>query len=180
MPLGIVAKLKGVPLCSDAAASAGNCPVESRIGTATVGAGSGSSPFYVKGPVALTGPYKGAPYGLAVAVRAKAGPFDLGTVVVRQAIYVNPVDARLTVISDPLPVVLKGVPVRLRSVHVAVDRPGFTINPTSCAPKEIVGDFVSEPGSELSPGRGVPSERLRPTRLQPQAEVQVDGQGPDD
>ena len=152
----MVAKLKGVPLCSDVAANAGSCPVESRIGTATVGAGPGSNPFYVKGPVALTGPYKGAPYGLAIAVRAKAGPFDLGTVVVRQAIYVDPVDARLTVISDPVPVVLKGVPVRLRSVHVDVDRPGFTINPTSCAPMVIAGGFRVLVGRDLSPDRGIP------------------------
>jgi hypothetical protein len=92
----------------------------------------------VSGPVALTGPYKGAPYGLAVSARANAGPFDLGTVVVRQAIYVDSTDARLTVVSDPLPVMLKGVPVRLRSVRVDIDRPGFTINPTSCAPRQIV------------------------------------------
>jgi hypothetical protein len=147
MPPGTLAKLKGVPLCGDAAAATGACPIASRIGTATVGAGPGSAPFFVTGPVALTGPYKGAPYGLAVAVRAKAGPFDLGTVVVRQAIYVDPVDARLRVVSDPLPVVLKGVPVRLRSVNVDVDRPGFTITPTSCAPKTIAANFVSSLGA---------------------------------
>ena len=72
-------------------------------------------PFYLKGGVFLTGPYKGAPYGLAVEVRAKAGPFDLGDVVVRQAIYVDPIDAHVTVVSDPLPTVVKGVPVRLRA-----------------------------------------------------------------
>jgi hypothetical protein len=147
MPGGTVAKLKGVPLCSDASANAGKCPVESRIGTATVGAGPGANPFYIKSPVSLTGPYKGAPYGLAIAVRVKAGPFDLGTVVVRQAIYVDPTDAHLTVVSDPLPVILKGVPVRLRSVNVEIDRPGFTINPTSCAPKTISANFISSLGA---------------------------------
>jgi hypothetical protein len=147
MPGGTIAKLKGVPLCGDGDANAGTCPVQTRVGTATVGAGPGLAPFYIRGPVSWTGPYKGAPYGLAVAVRAKAGPFDLGTVVVRQAIYVDPTDAHLTVVSDPLPVVLKGVPVRLRSVNVEIDRPGFTLNPTSCVPKIIGANFVSSLGA---------------------------------
>jgi hypothetical protein len=147
MPGGTIAKLKGMPLCSDSDANAGTCPVQTRVGTATVGAGPGPTPFYIRGPVSWTGPYKGAPYGIAVAVRAKAGPFDLGTVVVRQAIYIDPTDAHLTVVSDPLPVVLKGVPVRLRSVNVEIDRPGFTINPTSCASKTIAANFVSSLGA---------------------------------
>ncbi len=146
-PGGILAKLKGVPLCSDADANAGKCPIQSRVGTATVSAGPGPAPFYIKGPISLTGPYRGAPYGLAVAVRAIAGPFDLGTVVVRQAINVDPVDAHLTVISDPLPVVVKGVPVRVRSVNVDIDRPSFTANPTSCAQKHIAATFSSIQGA---------------------------------
>jgi hypothetical protein len=145
-PVGLIAKLKGVPLCGDAQANAGTCPIESRVGTATVGAGPGSHPFFVKGSVSLTGPYKDAPYGLAVAVRAVAGPFDLGTVVVRQAIYVDPTDAHLNIVSDPLPTIVKGVPLRLRSVNVDVDRPGFTINPTSCADKVVKATFTSIEG----------------------------------
>ncbi len=147
MPGGMLAKLRGVPLCGDADATAGTCPVESRIGTATVGAGPGSNPFFLRGPVSLTGPYKGGPYGLSVAIRAAAGPFDLGMVVVRQAIYLDPADGHLAVVSDPLPVVVKGVPVRLRSVNVDVDRPGFAVNPTSCAEKQIAGTFNSTQGA---------------------------------
>ena len=143
----MLAKLRGVPLCGQAQADAGACAIESRVGTATVGAGPGSNPYYINGPVALTGPYKGAPYGLSVAVRAVAGPFDLGTVVVRAAIYVDPSDGHLTVVSDPLPIVVKGVPVRLRTVNVKVDRPGFTITPTSCAEKQIVATFTSTQGA---------------------------------
>jgi hypothetical protein len=146
-PPGLIAKLKGLPLCANADASAGTCPIESRIGTATVKAGPGNAPFFITdGTVSLTGPYKGAPYGLSVAVRAVAGPFDLGTVVVRQAIFVDPDDAHLTVISDPLPTILKGVPVRLRSVAVAIDRPSFTMNPTSCAEKQIGATMHSTGG----------------------------------
>ena len=146
-PGGLLAKLKGIPLCDDVEANAGNCPAGSRIGTATVAAGPGPAPFYIKGPMFLTGPYRGGPYGLAVKVRALAGPFDLGTVVVRQAINVDPIDAHLTVISDPLPIVIKGVPVRVRSVNVNIDRPSFTANPTSCSQKHIAAAFNSVQGA---------------------------------
>jgi hypothetical protein len=147
MPQGLVAKLAGVPLCPEPQAAAGTCDQASRIGTATAGAGPGSSPFYVSGPVYLTGPYKGAPYGLSVAVPAKAGPFDLGTVVVRTALHVDRTDAHVTAVSDPLPRILKGVPLQIRDVRVAIDRPAFTLNPTSCAEKEIAGTVSSEQGT---------------------------------
>jgi hypothetical protein len=147
MPPGLIGKLKGIPLCPDGQANAGTCGIGSRIGTATVGAGPGSNPFFIDGSVSLTGPYKGAPFGLSTAVRVIAGPFDLGMVVVRQAIFVDPVDAHITVVSDPLPTIVKGVPVRLRSINVDVNRPGFTLNPTSCGPKQIKATMVSVTGA---------------------------------
>ena len=149
LPKGLIAKLKGVALCPDSVAGDGTpgvCPQSSRVGTATVAAGSGS-PFYLQGPVYLTGAYKGAPYGLSVQVPAKAGPFDLGMVKVRNALHVNPVTAQVSVVSDRLPQIVKGVPVRLRSVDVDVDRPGFTINPTSCTEKQIDATFTSAQGA---------------------------------
>ena len=146
-PVGLLAKLRGVPLCAEVDAAAGSCPAETRIGTAIVAAGPGQNPFYIRGPVALTESYRGAPYGLSVAIRAVAGPFDLGTVVVRQAIFVDPADAHLTVISDPVPVVVKGIPIRLRSVNVDVDRPKFTRNPTSCAGKQATATFTAIQGA---------------------------------
>ena len=147
MPPGLIGKLKDVPQCPDAQAAAGTCGIESRVGTATVGAGPGTNPFYLDGSVSLTGPYKGAPFGLSAAVRVIAGPFDLGMVVVRQSIFVDPIDAHITVVSDPLPVIVKGVPVRLRSIAVDVNRPGFTLNPTSCGPKQIKATMVSTTGA---------------------------------
>ena len=147
MPPGLIGKLKDVPQCPDDQAAAGTCGIESRVGTTTVGAGPGTNPFYLDGSVSLTGPYKGAPFGLSAAVRVIAGPFDLGMVVVRQAIFVDPIDAHITVVSDPLPTIVKGVPVRLRSIAVDVNRPGFTINPTSCAPKQIKVTMVSTTGA---------------------------------
>jgi hypothetical protein len=138
LPAGVLAKLKGVPLCGDAEAAVGACDAGSRVGSATVGAGPGASPFYLKDqPVYLTGPYKGAPYGLAVVTRVIAGPIDLGYVVVRSAIYVDRNDAHVTVKSDPLPTILQGIPLRIRTIDIAVDRPGFMLNPTNCTASQI-------------------------------------------
>jgi hypothetical protein len=150
MPPGLTAKLKDVPLCSDADANAGTCDVGSKIGTMVVGAGAGSHPFYTApehGSVYLTGPYKGAPFGLSVVARAIAGPYDLGTVVVRQALFVDPTDAHVTVVSDPIPTILEGVPLRIRSINVDINRPGFVINPTSCGEKQIKATMTSIEGA---------------------------------
>ena len=151
LPGGLLAAVKDVPLCSDADANAGSCPVGSRVGSATVAAGSGASPFYLHNqPVSLTGPYKGAPYGLAIAVHAAAGPFDLGTVVVRQALNIDPDDAHVTVVSDPLPTIRDGVPLRVRRINVTVDRPGFMRSPTSCAAKAIGASVGSLNGTTVN------------------------------
>jgi hypothetical protein len=150
LPGGLLGAVKNVELCSDSAADAGSCPAASRVGSATVAAGPGSNPFYLRDqPVSLTGPYKGAPYGLAVAVHAAAGPFDLGTVVVRQALHVDPSTAKVTVKSDPLPTIRDGVPFRVRRVHVVTDRPGFMRSPTSCKAKTI-GTSVSSAGDQTA------------------------------
>jgi hypothetical protein len=151
LPGGLLGAVRNVPLCSDVAADAGSCPAGSRVGSATVAAGPGANPFYLRDqPVSLTGPYKGAPYGLAVAVHAAAGPFDLGTVVVRQALHVDPNTARVTVKSDPLPTIRDGVPFRVRRVHVVTDRPGFMRSPTSCKAKTIATSVSSAGGQTAS------------------------------
>jgi len=147
LPGGLLASVKDVPLCSDADANAGTCPVGSRVGSATVAAGPGDSPFYLRDqPVSLTGPYKDAPYGLVIAAHAVAGPFDLGTVVVRQELRIDPNDAHATVVSDPVPTSRDGVPFRVRRVHVVVDRPGFMRSPSSCGPLTISTNVFSAGG----------------------------------
>jgi hypothetical protein len=160
LPPGLLAKLAGVGQCSEAqlasissalgtgAAQAANpsCPASSQLGTVTTGSGVGPSPFFLGGKAYLTGPYKGAPYGLAVVVPALAGPFDLGTVVVRQALYIDSNTAQVTAVSDPFPTILDGIPLRIRRVDVNIDRPSFTLNPTSCAPMAITGSLVSTGG----------------------------------
>jgi hypothetical protein len=149
LPPGLGARIRGVTQCPDALAASGACPPSSRIGTATTTAGAGPEPYRLSGPVYFTGPYRGAPFGMAVVIRAIAGPFDLGTVVVRQAIHVDPEDAHLTVVSDPLPQILAGVPIRLRTIDLAIDRPEFVYNPTSCGDKQAGGTLQSTRGTAI-------------------------------
>lgn len=147
MPAGLVGNVGSVPLCPEAAAATGTCGAESRIGRAVVGSGAGASPKQIEGgTVSLTAGYKGGDFGLSIAVPAVAGPFDLGTVVVRSAIHVNN-DASLTIDTDPLPTILKGIPLQIRSIDLAMDRPGFMVNPTNCSPLEIRATALSTTGT---------------------------------
>ncbi|HEY0278357.1 MAG TPA: hypothetical protein VGC32_08820 [Solirubrobacterales bacterium] len=148
LPLGVLPVLKGVPLCSDADADAGTCGAASQVGTVTVGAGAGSNPFYVRtGRMYLTGPYKGAPYGLDFVVPAVAGPLDLGTVNVRAAGSVDPTTAQVTIKADELPHILDGIPLRIRSLNLDANRPGFIVNPTSCAQLKTTAHAISTEGA---------------------------------
>jgi hypothetical protein len=155
-PPGLLALLSSVPLCGEEAANAGTCPAASQIGHTTVVAGPGSDPVTVpeagqpEAPVYLTRGYKGAPFGLSVVVPAVAGPFNLGTVVVRSAISVNPVTGQATITSDPLPRILDGIPLQVRTVNVTVDRPGFTFNPTSCNQLSMNGVLSSTQGASAA------------------------------
>lgn len=148
LPPGAVAKLTGVPECSDAQANAGTCPADSRIGRVTVGAGTGPSPYILQGSIYLTGPYKGAPFGEAAVVPAIAGPFNLGTVVVRGAIEIDPHTAQPIIVSDPLPQFVHetGMPTAVRRVDAVLDRPEFTFNPTDCKELAITGALTGVQG----------------------------------
>jgi hypothetical protein len=150
MPEGLLGKIAGIPQCGEAQANAGTCPAASRIGSATAAAGAGSHPYWQTGQVFLTGPYRGGPFGLSVVVPAQAGPYNLGNIVVRAAIYVDPRTAQLTVISNSLPQSVDGVPLRLQTVNVTVDREGFISNPTSCEPTQIAASLTGGGGSSAS------------------------------
>jgi hypothetical protein len=151
LPGGLLAAVKNVPLCTNEDANSGTCPAASRVGSATVAAGAGDHPFYLSNqPVWLTGPYNGGPYGLVIAVHAKAGPFDLGNVIVRQSLRLDLNDTHVTVVSDPLPTVRDGVPLRVRKIHVDIDRPGFMRAPTSCDAKTIGANVTSQGGASVS------------------------------
>jgi hypothetical protein len=150
MPPGLLGTLSSVKLCPEPQAAQGTCGPESLIGETTVSVGLGNDPFTVTGgKVFITTGYKGAPYGLSILNPAKAGPFDLGTVVVRASIFVDPHTAALKIVSDPLPTILDGIPLQIQHVNVTVDREKFTFNPTSCNKMAI--------GATLTSTEGVPA-----------------------
>jgi hypothetical protein len=170
LPPGLVGKLAGIPFCSDAAIAAAHsrehegggaeelaqpsCPAASHIGRTLVGAGVGGVLTYVPGEVYLAGPYNGSALSIVAITAAKVGPFDVGTVVIREALKVNPETAEVFVDatgSDPIPHIIDGVPVHARDLRVYVDRPEFVLNPTSCkrtsTASTVLGsgtDFASE------------------------------------
>lgn len=166
LPEGLVGRLAGTPYCSEAQIAAAaartgegegaleqsspSCPAASQIGTVTVGAGAGPSPYLAAGNVYLAGPYKGAPLSIVVITPAIAGPFDLGVVTSRAGLYVDESSAKVTVRSDPLPTILHGFPLDVRSVLVKMDRSNFILNPTSCEEKEITARVTSIAGSTAS------------------------------
>ncbi len=148
-PPGISAGLEGVKLCQEPQAAEGKCGPESQIGTLTASAGLGGNPFPVEtGKVYITGPYEGDPFGVVIVVPAIAGPFNLGTEIVRAKIDVDPTDAHLTVVSDPFPTILDGIPLELQHINVTVNRPGFVFNPTSCEPMKVTGELESTEGAK--------------------------------
>lgn len=160
LPEGLLARLKGVPYCSDAAlsqiptaegtgaaqAATPSCSAASQVGVLTTGLGAGARPFFAGGKAYLAGPYKGAPLSLALVVPALAGPFDLGNVVVRAALQIDPETARVSVASDPIPSILQGIPLDIRSILVDINRDRFTLNPTDCEPASVDGSASSQQG----------------------------------
>jgi hypothetical protein len=169
LPPGVAGKLAGIPFCTDAqiaraAARTGphggreelddpSCPAASQVGRTLAGSGVGPSLAYAPGKIYLAGPYHGAPISMVAITSGVVGPFDVGTVVVRLAIKVNPETGEIfldSTGSDPIPHIIKGIPLHLRDIRAYADRPEFTFNPTSCEPTSTSatvlgagGDFVS-------------------------------------
>jgi hypothetical protein len=158
-PPGFTGSLRGISYCPEGSitASAQNsgrveqaapsCPASSEIGTSNVAAGPGSHPFHAVGKMYLSGPFKGAPLSLVTVTPALAGPYDYGVVVVRVALHVDPHTAQVKAVSDTVPSIIGGVPIRMRSIQVNIDRPRFTINPTNCSPFTIDSQGIGDQGS---------------------------------
>jgi hypothetical protein len=161
-PQGLLARLAGIPYCSEQALSeaaakgghdeeaAPSCPQASRVGSVSVGAGAGPAPYYATGSAYLAGPYKGAPLSLAAVTPATAGPFDLGTVVVRTALHIDRRTAQIRAVTDPIPSILQGIPLDVRSIQVKLDRSGWGINPTSCDASSFGGEMQSLAGLSVA------------------------------
>lgn len=151
LPRGMTAKIKGVRQCNEAQVATIACPADSRIGTVSVAAGPGEAPYKLSGPAYLTGSYKGGAFGSVAVIHVVAGPYDLGYVVVRQALRVNPETAQVTVDSDPLPQIKEGIVLRLRQLRLDVDRKDFLRNPTSCGPASIQAELTGAAGGKSAP-----------------------------
>ena len=171
LPAGLTANLSGVPFCPDADIEAAkhvsgaqeeaepSCPAASEIGHSLVGAGVGTVLAYTPGKVYLAGPYNGAPFSIVAITSAKVGPFDLGTVVVREALVINPETAVVTVdakASDPIPHIIDGIVIHVRDVRVYIDRPNFMINPTNCDPESFAATVDGAGADFTNPADQVP------------------------
>jgi hypothetical protein len=159
MPPGFTGSLRGISYCSEAAIAhaasnlgrtelaSPSCPAASVIGSSNVAAGPGAHPFHAVGKIYLAGPFKGAPLSLAAVTPALAGPYDYGVVVVRVALHVDPLTAQVSAVSDTVPSIIGGVPIRMRSIQVNTDRPNFTINPTNCDPLSVDSEGIGDQGT---------------------------------
>jgi hypothetical protein len=166
LPPGLLGSIAGIPFCGDEAIARASsrsgaeelrdpsCPAASAIGHTYSGYGVGLAPAYAAGGFYLAGPYHGAPLSVVAINPAIVGPFDLGTVVIRSAIVIDPHTAQVTIdssASDPIPHIFAGIPLRLRDVRVYVDRPDFMVNPTSCSPFSIVSRLTGSDAPFLDP-----------------------------
>jgi hypothetical protein len=159
MPPGFTGDLRGISYCPETsiAAAAQNlgrneranpsCPASSQIGTTNVAAGPGGHPFHAVGKMYLSGPFQGAPLSLAAITPALAGPYDYGVVVVRVALDVDPLTAQVSARSQTMPQIIGGIPIRMRSIQVNIDRPEFTINPTKCTPMSVDSQGIGDQGT---------------------------------
>ncbi len=149
LPPGLIANLSGVAFCPEAAIEAArqesgteelehpSCPATSEIGHTSTGYGVGSALAYASGKLYLAGPYHGASFSIVAIDPAVVGPFDLGVVIVRSALRIDPYTADASIDSagsDPIPHIIDGIPLHLRDIRVYINRPEFTLNPTSCEP----------------------------------------------
>ncbi len=182
MPPGLLGMLSKVSLCPEPQASTGACGPESQIGETSVETGPGADPFLVTGgKVYITGPYKGAPYGLSIVVPAKAGPYTLsgntgqGTVVVRSAIDVNPETSALTVTADPLPTELDGIPLQLKLVNVTINRPEFTFNPTNCNKLSLGATLTSTQAASVNTNSSFQVTNCGAMKFKPTFKVSTSG-----
>jgi len=159
MPPGLLGSLRGISYCPESSivAAANNsgaseqatpsCPASSQVGTTNVAAGPGTHPFHAVGRMFMAGPFKGAPLSMVAITPALAGPYDYGVVVVRVALNVDSQDAHVTALSDTVPSIIGGIPLRIRSIQVNLDKSNFILNPTNCEPMSVLSKGVGDQGT---------------------------------
>jgi hypothetical protein len=177
LPPGLLGEVGGIPYCSDAAIEAArhrggfeeaehpSCPAATEIGHTVSGYGVGPALEYAPGGLYLAGPFHGSTFSIVAIDSATVGPFDLGTVVVRSAIDVDPQSAQVSLDSagsDPIPHIIDGIPIHLRDIRVYISRPHFTVNPTSCDPFQVASTLTGS-GADF----GSPADDGSATALSP-------------
>jgi hypothetical protein len=187
LPMGLTGKLAGIPYCPEAQIreaegksgkaeqSSASCPAASQIGTVDTAAGVGSEPIHVGGNVYLAGPYRGAPLSSVVVTPAVAGPFDLGDVVIRAPLFVDPETAEITAKSDPIPAILKGIPLKVRSVSIYLDRSDFTLNPTSCNVMLATASIGGSSGATANPSSRFQVGGCNALKFKPRLQLSLKG-----
>ena len=175
LPTGIAAILASLTPCPEPQAAHEQCGPESLIGKSVASAGLGSEPYELAGRVYLTGPYEGAPFGIEVVTPAVAGPFNLGNVMVRSRIEIDPHTAAVTITSDPIPTIVKGVPAQIKQLNVSVNRPGFEFNPTSCTPTQITATLTGAQGASDDTSYPFDTQNCRSLPFDPSVSASTQG-----
>jgi len=181
LPDGELAKIKGVPLCPEEAASSASCPQGSRIGSIQATTGPGPEPFTLPEPgkpqpqIYLSGPYKDSPFSIVSEVPAQAGPFDLGTLAVRSGLDVEPETGRAVVKADPLPQFFEGVGIAYRNIHAVVDRPEFNLNPTDCSEMAVTAEATSTKGTVAHPSARFQVDGCKALKFKPKLSLKLRG-----
>ena len=145
-PPGFLASLRGVAYCPESTdlrppwrrlqrpRGAGRPVVRPRAASVRQGRrGPGTRPDLCRRRRLHGRPLQGRPREPSGRDPRDIGPYDLGNVVTRIAVFVIRPPRRSTTVSDPLPRILEGVPLRVAPTD-RPDRPGFTLNPTRCDP----------------------------------------------
>lgn len=172
LPLGETARIRDVEQCTNAQIAAVACPAGSQIGTVTTRAGSGSHPLTLTGKLYFTGPYNGGPFGTVAVVHAVAGPYDLGHVVVRQSLRLAADTARVSIVSDPLPQIIEGVPLRLRDLIINITKREFMRNPTSCDTGTLELSVQSGQGTAVPRNANLPSADCAKQKFSPKLKLE--------
>ncbi len=190
LPLGLTADLTGVPQCPQADIEAAraktgteeeqdpSCPETSLIGHSLVGTGVGAILDYVPGKLYLSGPFRGDPLSVVSITSAVVGPFDLGTVVVRFGLHIDPYTAQVSIDpsgSEPIPTIIDGIVTHVRDIKVSVDRPDFTINPTSCDARPISSTLTSSLGQVASTSAPLKAEACNELAFKPTFKTSTNG-----
>lgn len=191
LPKGLSGKLAGIPYCPESAIalarsrehlgggqeeiSSPACPAASEVGVVHVGAGAGPEPYYVTGHAYLAGAYDGGPLSIVIVSPAVAGPFDLGTVVVRAALQLNLETAQITAVSDPIPTILHGIPLDIREVSLEMSRHEFTLNPTKCEKQSVLAEALGQFGSTADLSDPFQVVGCRSLKFKPKLAIQLKG-----